>query len=51
MIAIEAITPDTAKIIEDIALSFWFKSKWESRYNLEYLVIYGPIERKVSQRS
>ena len=45
LIALEAITPDTAKIIEDIALGFWFKSKGESRYAPEYLVIYGPISK------
>ena len=43
LIAIEAITPDTAQIIDDIALGFWFKSKWESRRDQEYLVIYGPV--------
>ena len=43
LIALYVITPDTAQIIDDIALGFWFKSKWESRRDQEYLVIYGPV--------
>ena len=29
----DVITPDTAKIIDDIALVFWLKSKWDLRYD------------------
>jgi len=43
LIAIDVITPDTAKIIDDIALGFWFKSKWELRRDQGYLVVYGPV--------
>ena len=42
LIALEAITPDTAKTIDDTARGFWFKSKWELRRDQEYLVVYGP---------
>ena len=43
LIAIDVITPDTAKIIDDIALGFWFKSKWELRRDQGYLVDYEPV--------
>ena len=42
LIKIEVITPDIAKIIDDVALGFWFKSRWELRDDQQYLVIYGP---------
>jgi len=45
LIKIEVITPDTAKIIDDVALGFWFKSRWELRDDQQYLVIYGPNAR------
>jgi hypothetical protein len=40
--ALDAITPDTAKTIDDTARGFWFKSRWERRRDQEYLVVYGP---------
>jgi len=42
LIALESITPDKAKTIDDTARGFWFKSKWELRRDQEYLVVYGP---------
>ena len=45
LIKIEVITPDVAKVIDDVALGFWFKSRWELFYDQQYLVIYGPIAR------
>ena len=44
MIAIDVITPDIAKIIDDAARGFWFKSRWELRRDQEYLVVYGPVK-------
>jgi len=43
LIEIEVITPDSARIIEDLASRFWFKSRWELRRDQEYLVVYGPV--------
>ena len=47
LIIIDVITPDTAKIIDDIALGFWCKSRWEVRYDQQYLVIYGPMRSHI----
>ena len=44
LIAIDVITPDIAKIIDDAARGFWFKSRWELRRDQEYLVVYGPVK-------
>ncbi len=47
LIALDVITLDIAKIIDDIALGFWCKSRWELRYDQQYLVIYGPTRPNI----